>query len=103
MSKIAGPGGPYDEDAVVIDTEDAVLMDSINVAIVGTVKDKDVREIVIALEIEGKLNNKPERVETLYLFDADGAAALVSELIGIASRLGPDFQRFLQNRLDALP
>lgn len=103
MSRIAGPGGPYDEEGVVIDTTDAILMDSVNVAIVGSVTDKEVTEIVFALELEGKLNNKPDRQTNLYLFDADGAAAIVAELIGIATRIGPEFQEFLQARLDALP
>jgi hypothetical protein len=80
MSRITGPGGPHDKGGVIIDTTDAILLDTVNVAIVGTTTTKNNEEIVIALELEGKINNQQERGEVLYLFDADGAAAIVAFL-----------------------
>ena len=102
---ISGPGGPHDEDAVVIDTENAVLLDATDVAVVGAVRDKRLAELSLALWMQGRINKTDERASVLYLFDADGAAALVTELIGLAARadFGDEFMELVKQRMDAMP
>jgi hypothetical protein len=103
---ISGPGQPYEENAVVIDTANAVLLDHATVAIVGGVRDGVLDpEPVMALSLEGRINKTSERSNVLYLGNADAMAALVSELIGLATRAGwrDEFMERLQARLDAMP
>lgn len=101
---IAGPGGPHDEGAVVIDTRNAVLLDAVDVAMVDNPSD---RRRFASLVLSGRVNRAQDRTRVLYLFDADGAAALVSELVGLASREGAEwaaeFQERMQARLAAMP
>jgi hypothetical protein len=103
MGRIAGPGSPYDKDQVVVDTTDAVLMDTVEVAVVGAIREGKMEEVVLALELAGRVNKSKRREDNLYLFDADGAAAIVSELFGIAQRIGPEFMILFSNRLRDLP
>lgn len=95
----AGPGGPHDRNGVVIDATNAVLLDDVHVALVEGWRD-GVRldNHVVALKLEGRINKTKERSEIVYMFDEDGAAAIVSELIALATRAG--FGPHFMNRLD---
>ena len=97
---IAGPGGPHDHNAVIVDTTDAVLLDSSDVCLVET----GGGEVVLSMLLEGRINKTTDRARNLYLMNEDGAAALVTELIALAHRIGPEFgERFtarLQHLLD---
>lgn len=88
---IAGPGGPRDRNAVILDTTDAVLLDSSDVCLMET----SGGSVVLAMLLEGRINKTTDRARNLYLLNEDGAAALVTELIALAHRIGPEFgQRF---------
>lgn len=101
---IVGPGGPFDENAVVLDTRNAVLMEHVNVSLVGAVRGGQVAERpTLAMALEGRINKSSDRAEVLYLFDEDGAAAIVSQLVGLAVRIGPEFAARLMARLEGLP
>jgi hypothetical protein len=97
---IAGPGGPHDRNAVVLDTTAAVLLDSSDVCLMETTGGN----VVLAMLLEGRINKTTDRARNLYLMNEDGAAALVTELMALANRIGPDFgERFtarLQHLLD---
>jgi hypothetical protein len=92
---IAGPGGPHDRNSVVLDTTDAVLLDSSNVCLMETGNGS----IVLAMLLEGRINKTTDRARNLYLMNEDGAAALVSELIALAHRIGPEFGERLMDRV----
>lgn len=106
---IAGPGGPHDWSAVVLDTRNAVLLEGIDVSLFTDSKNGE----SIALLLQGRINRSQDRAKVLYLFDADGAAALVSELIGLMARAskGPEsavelaamFQVAFEKRMEAMP
>lgn len=96
---IAGPGGPHDTNAVVIDTTNAVLLDSSDVCLVGSPGNP---KPYLAMLLEGRINKTPERARNLYLLNEDGAAALVTELIALAHRIGPEFGARFMARLDHL-
>lgn len=101
---IAGPGGPFDEGENLIDTRNSVLLDSVDVAMVDNPSDG--RQFA-SLLLSGRVNRSPERTSVLYLFDADGAAAIVTELVALAGRKGgqyaTDFQRFVEFRFAEMP
>lgn len=92
---IAGPGGPHDHNAVIVDTTDAVLLDSSDVCLVET----GGGEVVLSMLLEGRINKTSDRARNLYLMNEDGAAALVTELIALAHRIGPEFGERLMARV----
>jgi hypothetical protein len=95
---IAGPGGPHDRNAVLLDTTNAVLLDASDVCLMETTGGS----VVLAMLLEGRINKTPERARNLYLMNEDGAAALVSELIALAHRIGPEFGERLMQRISSL-
>jgi hypothetical protein len=96
---IAGPGGPYDRGGVVIDTRNAVLLDGSQVALIDAVRG-ETHEPSFAVELQGRVNKTTDRVTVLYLTGADGIAALVSELLAVASRAGNDLTTDVLARLE---
>lgn len=96
---IAGPGGPHDRNSVIVDTSNAVLLDGTTVSLVQT---KSSATPVLALLLEGRINQTPDRARNLYLMDGDGAAAIVSELVALAYRTGPHFGDLLMARIHQL-
>jgi hypothetical protein len=95
---IAGPGGPHDRNAVILDATNAVLLDHSDVCLMETTGGST----VLAMLLEGRINKTPERARNLYLLNEDGAAALVSELIALAHRIGPEFGHRLTARIQHL-
>lgn len=103
---IVGPGGPYDEGAVVIDTTNAVILEACEVAIVGAVRDGVLDEKPISsLVLRGRINKTSDRVQALYLMNEDGAAGIVTQLIGLSSRAGwgPEFLERIRARMAEMP
>lgn len=103
---IAGPGGPYDENAVVIDTQNAVVLEAVEVAIVGAVRRGVLDEKpVAAVVLRGRVNKTSDRVQVLYLANEDGAAGIVTELVGLASRAGwgDEFLSRVRERMEEMP
>lgn len=101
MGKITG-GSAFGRGDALIDTSGAVLLGGVHVAVVGAGRSTGV-ETVIALELSGRVNHSPELVDHLYLMDADGAAAIISDLVGLAERADPRFLDLLLNRVHQLP
>lgn len=100
---ITGPGGPFDRHGVVLDTRNAVLMENVNVSLVEPYRDGQAAGPILAMALEGRINKSSDRAEVLYLFNEDGAAGIISELIGLAVRIDPEFAKHLLDRLKALP
>ena len=93
---IAGPGGPRDRHSVVIDASRAVLLDDMTVC---QVADRD----LIAMVLAGRVNYTKERAEVLFVFDFDGAAAIVTELLALAMRMDEtETTRLIATRLERL-
>ncbi|WP_435610003.1 hypothetical protein [Streptomyces sp. C10-9-1] len=94
---IVGPGGPHDRHGVILDDRTAVLLDHATVTLVETLQGGP----LLALLLEGRINKTTDRARNLYLMDEDGAAALVSELLALAGRIGPAFEeRFMERVLE---
>lgn len=103
---ISGPGGPYDENSVVFDTQNAVILEACEVAVMGGVRHGvlDPKPIT-ALVLRGRINKTTERVQALYLLNEDGAAGIVTQLVGVASRAGwgHEFLRRVGERMEEMP
>lgn len=95
---------------VLLDPSRAVLMDGMDVCRVmmasgvtdNTARGKPQMRENIAMSLEGRINKSTERAKVMFLFDEDGAAAIITELIALASRMGPEFDARLKERMDAL-
>lgn len=98
-----GDADPHGRDNVQVDVRKAILMDTVNVSVVGAIRKGEMEEVVLALELQGRVNKRDYRRSELFIFDADGAAAIISELFGLAQRVGPEFSKLLEERLAALP
>lgn len=85
---IAGPGGPHDRDGVVVDTTNAVLLDFATVSMIETLRAGQEPEVAAAIMLEGRVNKSTDRTRVVYVVNADGVAALVTELMGLATRAG---------------
>lgn len=103
---ISGPGGPYDEHGVVIDTRNAVILEACEVAVVGGIRDGVLDDKPIsALVLRGRINKTADRVQTLYLMNEDGAAGIITQLVGVMSRggWGEEFMERVQRRMKEMP
>ncbi|ONK09480.1 hypothetical protein [Streptomyces sp. MP131-18] len=92
---IVGPGGPHDRHGVIIDTDHAVLLNESHVAQVEVGRQGP----VLAMQLSGRINKSSDRASVLFLLNGDGAAALISELVALATRIGPEFAAALTARL----
>lgn len=100
---IAGPGGPHDRHSVVLDTTHAVLLDHVEVCKVEPSRDGVRQEPVVAMLLSGRVNRSPDRAEVLFLFDIDGAAGIVTELLALAGRMDAvELAATIRDRLDRL-
>lgn len=99
---VAGPGGPHDVGQVVIDTRRAIIMDGLTAVKVDNPSDG--REFV-ALLIEGKINQSPDRAKVMLLGDLDMLASLITEAHGLARRMGAadELMELCRERWMAMP
>lgn len=100
-------GSPHAVHGSLVDVRSAVLMETAEVALVHTGE-----TIAAVLTLGGRINYSDDRVEHVYMTGPDGMAALVSELIGLASRSAGDdrtrsfalaFEADLGRRMGELP
>ena len=90
----------------MIDATDAVLIDGCEVALIGAVRDGTLDEMPSLFVImRGRINKTSERSQIGYLMNEDGAAALVTEIMALATRAGwgQEFMDRVQARLEAMP
>jgi hypothetical protein len=59
-----------------------VLFSGTDVVLVEPSRDGRPAEPVIGMLLSGRINQTSEQTEILYLFDENGAAAIISELVG---------------------
>jgi hypothetical protein len=81
-------GSPYGRGNTVLDMRGAVLLEYNEVILVDSKRDE---APAMALILEGRVNYETRRVKQMYLFGPDGAAALVTQMFGLAARAGGRF------------
>jgi hypothetical protein len=101
---IAGPGGPHDFGAVVLDASRAVIMDEVTVS---TIDFDRAGKSGLAMLLGGRINQTQDRAKVLFLFGSDGAAAICTQLMAVIGRAsGPEvaaeFVADLIRRMDEL-
>jgi hypothetical protein len=100
MTDVAGH--PYARGGVLLDMRGAVLLDTVDVALVDRDPSRPAPASLM-LTLGGRVNLETRRSSVAYVMPTDGAAAICSELFGIAQRAGGAFLAEFQTRLDALP
>lgn len=93
-------GSPHGRNDSLIDAQNAVLMDNLHVVLVEPYGNGLPRPPMIAMQIAGRINKTKERADITYLFDEDGAAAIITELIALASRHGKEHKDALLAKVD---
>lgn len=99
--------GPFSLGSVVLDLNRAVLLDALQIARVDVAHPEGAgADWITALVMHGRVNGSPDRANVLFLIDTDGAASLVTEILSLAARSGPDAVRALRadiaTRLDGM-
>lgn len=85
---IAGPCGPHDRNQAVVDATNAVLLDNCTVVVLEEVG-------ALAMLLSGRVNRSTDRARVLYLMNTDGAAGIITQLLGLMGRTGVDTEAFL--------
>lgn len=100
-------GDPHAKGGVMIDARSAVLLDGMEVILMDTKADEPLR---MMLMMRGRVNYSHDRIEHAYLYGPDGAAAIVSEHLGLVGRAAQHDERFadefeqdLDRRMKELP
>jgi hypothetical protein len=95
-------GGPHSRRTSIIDPRNAVLVDHIDVCLVEGFsggKTQGARAFVV---LSGRVNKTRDQVRTGFLLGDDGVAAIVSELVSIMERAGPDWLIRFAERMIAM-
>ena len=91
---------------MVLETDRAVLFDDMTVCEVETGRGRALGvppTHMIAMVLAGRINKSPDRADVLFLFDLDGAAAIVTELLALAMRMDEtETTRLIATRLERL-
>src|SRR3954452_21291431 len=90
-------GSPHGRGDALIDARAAVLLDAAEVVLIDTKREGEA--VAMLLSLSGRINYADDRVTHAYLLNGDGAAGIVAELVGLASRAAAmgdhdDGQRF---------
>lgn len=97
---MSGPGGPHDRGSVVFEADRAILLRGVEVAAVDSVSEEGTNTL-LAMVLEGRINFTPDMAQVLFIFNADGAAAIVTELVGVIGRMPPgDLKMQFMENLD---
>jgi hypothetical protein len=101
MSHITG-GSAFGQGDSLIDARSAVLLQEVTVVLVDSTSSEGT-EPALAMELGGRINKTQQRSTVLYVMNEDGAAAIISQLLGLAHRVGDEFFYQLIARIEALP
>lgn len=96
-------GAPQDDEAPgpsVVDVRKAVLMGTVDVSAIELLSDGESTGTALAMTLGGRVNKSPDHVRLTFLFGEDGAAAIVTELLGLAHRIGPNAGAAIVDRID---
>jgi hypothetical protein len=99
---IIGGGGSRAANNVVLDTTDAVILEETTVAVVEGVRSGITTGRIIFMTCDGRVNKTTDQVRVGLLLSTDGAAAIITELLAVAERAGPELLDDVTRRLTAL-
>lgn len=98
-------GSHRDNKAVTLDMTDGVLLEEVDIALMEPEIGGELTGYLnVAMTLSGRINKTEERSKILYLFDADGAAEILTELIALGSReeFGHELNILIDDRIKSL-
>lgn len=91
----------------LVDARNAILLDEVDVCLVDPNPGEPEEHGRVALTLAGRVNMRDERSSVLFMFGADGAAAIVTQLVGLAARAGDpyaaEFAGLVEARMGEMP
>jgi hypothetical protein len=81
-------GSSWGRGDALIETTNAVLMDACTVVMAEPKSNGIPLPPVVTMALGGRINRSKDRVMLTFMFDADGAAAIITELTGLMARAG---------------
>lgn len=99
---VSGPGGAHDVGMVVVDATNVVLMGSVECCLINTVSNGLTQQHRVYLLLGGRINHTDEVSRTGFIFDLDGAAAIITQLLALCDRAGPGAMLEITQRLAEL-
>lgn len=103
---MVGPGSPHDLGGVVLDARHAVLLRTVDVSTIDPERGGR-GQVALAMVLAGRINQTKDLAQVLFIFGTDGAASIISELIGVIGRAAGrtfvlEFMADLDKRLEQL-
>lgn len=89
-------------NTVVLDTTDAVLLEDMDVAVIERVRADALDGEALFMTLGGRVNKDTRQVRVGFIMGSDGAAALITELLAVADRCGPELLDDVTRRLTEL-
>lgn len=93
-----GPGGSRDRGAVLLDVTDVVLLDSLEVCTVDAARRGELAGQRIYMTLSGRINKRTDVATVGFMFGADGAASVITELLALADRFGAEMLNDITSR-----
>lgn len=93
---------PHSRGTVFLDLTDAVLLGHVDVCTVDTVRAGELGGQVAFMTLSGRVNKTRDQVQVGFVLDPDGAAAIITELLALADRFGPELLDDTTRRLTEL-
>lgn len=92
-------------EAVLLDMSKAVLLDVVIAAMAHLSRDGAPEENAVALTLGGRINQTQDYARVLFLFDPEGAASIIAELLALFGRAGEEalITRLVEQKLEAMP
>lgn len=90
---------PNASGTVVLDTTDAVLLGNVEVCAVDSFAGGRSVGVQVFMILNGRVNRTPRMVQAGYLMDADGAAAIIANLMALMVRGGVPWMKELATAL----
>lgn len=81
----------------MVDTRRALLVEDLEIC---SIDSPGTGAVMIAMLFSGRINQSDDHAAVLNIIGPDGAAAIVSEVLGLASRMGPAFELEFREALD---
>lgn len=98
--QMVGGDSSREVGSVLIDASDSLLLEGLEVCLMGAVRDGQLDgEQHIFMTMDGRINRTSDRARVGVVLGSDGAAALISELLALTERAGPQMLADLVRRL----
>lgn len=95
-------GHSREQNSTVVRVDNALLMDRVDTVIIDTAYNGDPAGRRMFLQLGGRVNKTQDRATVGAMFDTDGAASIIMELLALADRAGGPMLQDLVEQMVAL-